>query len=141
MSLPERSTLLPTETNCDSPIPSRPAASIVAIPSPPDCDMKPTDPARAWCGANVALSRTPGAVLRTPRQFGPTIRIPAARQTSTSSCWRAAPSDPASAKPEEITTSARAPTAAHSRAIAATCSAGTMITARSTSPGTSPIVR
>ena len=81
--MPDRSALLPTETNDESPTPSRPAASMIAIPRPPLWDMKPTRPAVAGCGANVALSRTSGAVLSTPRQLGPTSRIPASRQTST----------------------------------------------------------
>ncbi len=65
--------------------------------------------------------------------------MPASRQTSTSSLWRTAPSAPTSLNPAEITSSARVPAAAHSRATAATCSAGTAITARSTGLGTSAI--
>ena len=105
-SLPDRSALLPTETNDDSPTPRRLAASMIAIPRPPLCDMKPTRPGTAAGGAKVALSRTSGAVLSTPRQLGPTSRIPASRQTSSSSRWRAAPSAPVSANPAEITSSA-----------------------------------
>ena len=111
-----RSALLPTETNDDSPRPSRSAASMIATPRPPLCDMKPTRPGIAWRAPNVALSRTPGLVFSTPRQLGPTIRMPASRQTSSSSCWRRSPSSPASANPAEITSSARTPAAAHSRA-------------------------
>ena len=59
-------------------------------------------PARRWRSAP-----TSSAVLSTPRQFGPTSRIPLARQTSRSSAWRSRPRDPTSAKPAERTTRAR----------------------------------
>jgi hypothetical protein len=134
-SLPDRSALLPTDTNDDSPTPSLPAASMIAIPSPPLCDKKPDLPGIALGGANVALRRTSAAVLSTPRQLGPTNRIPASRHTPTSSRCRRAPSAPISLKPAEMTSSARTPTEPHSRATGTTCSAGTTTTARSTGPG------
>ena len=76
---------------------------MIAIPRPPLWDMNPTPPGTAAGGAKVAFSRTRGDVLSTPRQLGPTIRIPASRHTSSSSCWRPAPSAPVSANPDEIT--------------------------------------
>ncbi len=138
-SLPDRSALFPTETNDDRPTPSRPAASMIAMPSPPLCDRKPTFPGIAGCGANVALRRTSGCVLMSPRQLGPISLIPDVRQISTSSRWRSAPSSPASANPAEMTSSERTPTPAHSRATPTTPAAGTTTTPRSTVPGTSAI--
>jgi hypothetical protein len=88
-------------------------------------------------GAKVALSCVSGCVLRTPRQLGPTSLTPDARHSSSSSRWRSAPAPPISAKPAEMTTSARAPAATHSRATDITRGAGTTITARSTGAGRS----
>ena len=138
--MPERSALLPTDTNDERPTPRRPAASMIAIPRPPLCERNPTRPGIAGCGANVALSRTSGCVLSTPRQLGPISLIPELRQISTSSRWRCAPSTPASAKPAEMTRSERTPALAHSRATSTTFAAGTTTTPRSTVPGTSRIV-
>src|SRR5262249_46355714 len=106
------------ETNDDSPTPRRLAASMIAIPRPPLCDMNPTPPGTAVGGANVAFSRTRGEVLSTPRELGPTIRIPAARHTSSSSCWRAAPPAPGPPDPrrdhEEAPPAGRRPPASGS---------------------------
>jgi len=52
-------------------------------------------------GANVAFMEW--SVLSTPRQFGPTIRTPAARQISTSSFSAAAPAAPTSLNPAVMT--------------------------------------
>ena len=129
--------MLPTDTKDDRPSPRRPAASMIAIPRPPLWDMNPIEPGSACRGAKVALRRTLSVVLRTPRQFGPTILMPAARQTSSNWRWRSAPASPASANPELITRSARTPARAQSRAAARTSSAGTTTTARSTGQGMS----
>ena len=109
-SLPDRSALFPTETNDDSPDPE------------PRCRLDDRDPEssalghesrsrrRRPCGANVAFSRTAGDVLSTPRQFGPTIRIPAvAADLEQLALAVDALARRASAKPAEITTSARTP--------------------------------
>ena len=56
------------------------------------------------------------AATATPRQFGPISRPPCARTSPSSSCWRAAPSAPVSAKPAEITHSARMPRRRHASA-------------------------
>ena len=45
-------------------------------------------------GAKLAFSETTGSVLITPRQLGPTSRMPAARHTATSSRWRCSPASP-----------------------------------------------
>ena len=120
----------------DSPIPRRDAPSIAAAPNAPLWDDEADRARRARRrGRTSRVSDTAGSVLTTPMQFGPTSRIPLARQTSSSSASRAAPSAPASANPAVMTTSAATPAAAHSRATPGTGSAGTATIARSTGPG------
>ena len=76
-------------------------------------------------GAKVALSATAGSVLSTPRQLGPTSRIPAARQMPSSSSWRARPSAPSrrsrrTARRARARPSPRTPARPRARAGAAT---------------------
>ena len=101
---------------------------------------KPTWPAGGALGAKLALSLDSGAVSRTPRQFGPTSRMPASRQTPSSSRSSWAPFLPVSAKPADSTSTPRTPFSAHSPATSTTASAGTAITARSTSAGTAAML-
>ena len=75
-SLPLTSALLPTEMNCETPIPQRCAAETNAIPNAPDCAIMPSLPGSIGSSANVAFKRTPGSVLISPTQLGPTIRMP-----------------------------------------------------------------
>ncbi len=84
-SLPERSALFPVETNEDRPSRRRAASAIAAMPNAPLWDANATPPAGGATGAKVAFSPASGAVLSTPRQLGPTSRIPLARHTSSSS--------------------------------------------------------
>ena len=84
----------------------------------------------------MPFSRTWGSVFTMPMQFGPMIRIPYARHTSTSSLCLAGPSPPTSANPDEITTSPRTPFSPHSLATWRTNAAGTTMNATSTGPGT-----
>ena len=113
-----------------------PAASMIAMPSPPLCDRKPTGPAIAGCGANVAFSRTFGVGV----EHAEAVRAdqPHARRRGrprATPAGAATPSSPASAKPAEMTSSARTPAAAQSRATSTTCAAGTTTTASSTCAG------
>ena len=82
--------------------------------------------------ANVALRPVGGRM--TPRQFGPTIRIPLARAVSR--IWRSssAPAGPISLKPAEMMTTVLTPAAAHSSTVAGIVVAGVTMT---TSSGTS----
>jgi hypothetical protein len=137
--LPETSTLLPTDTNEDSPSPMSDAYCITASPSAPLCDRNPTRPGGGYRVENVPFSRTSDAVFTIPMQFGPMIRIPYERARSTSSTCRAVPSPPTSLKPDEITTSPRTPFSPHSRVTSSTSGAGTTMNASSTSFGTSTI--
>ena len=136
-SLAVMSARLPTETKDETPTPFAAARSIRARPSAPLWVTKPMSPVGGSLGAKVALRRCAGSVLRMPRQLGPTSLMPASRQMSSNSRSRRAPSGPASAKPADRTTRARAPATAHSRATARTAAAGTAITARSTAPAIS----
>ena len=131
------SALLPTETNDARPTPSSLARSSSAIPSPPLWESIPTFPRGGMSLAKVALRRASGSVLMTPRQLGPTRRIPVARQISSSSRWARPPASPTSAKPADSTTSERTPDSPHSRATSRTPAPGTAITARSTGSGRS----
>ena len=84
---------------------------------------------------------TSGAVLSTPRQFGPTSRIPLARQTASSSAWRSRPRDrPRRSRPRAPRARARRRRRTRARR-RTTDSAGTAITASSTGSGTSAIER
>ena len=55
------------------------------MPNAPLWEAKPTRPGGGAPGAKLAFSETAGSVLITPRQLGPTRRMPAARHTATSS--------------------------------------------------------
>ena len=127
-SLLDTSYLSPTDANDDTPIPSRDRCSSTAIPTPPDCTTSPATPGRNWPPAKVAFS--PAAGTSTPRQFGPTSRMPYRRQMAS----RSAPSAP---RPEVITTRARTPRRPHASATSGTAAAGTAMTARSGTSGRS----
>ena len=85
----------------------RPACSIRASPTPPLCESRATRPGGAAWGTKVASSGLRRPI--NPRQFGPTRRMPAARQIATSSSCSTAPSAPASANPADRTSSALHP--------------------------------
>ena len=68
------SSMLPTETKCEKPMPSSIAQSSTEVHKAPDWEMKPTRPGRAIPAANVALSPPTGFMI--PRQFGPITRMP-----------------------------------------------------------------
>ena len=83
----------------------------------------------------MAFMDTFGSVLRSPRQLGPTSRMPCRRTRAWSASSRFRPASPVSLNPAEITTSALIPFRTQASAVSRTCAAGTTITARSTSPG------
>ena len=68
MSLPDTSSLLPTEANEEIPTPSRDSWPARATPTPPDCDMSPATPGRSRLASNVASRPMPGTA--TPKQSG-----------------------------------------------------------------------
>ncbi len=83
----------------------------------------------------MAFIRIPGSVFTTPRQFGPTIRIPCLRATLSSSVSTAAPERPVSPKPAVMMVTARTPIEAASSITPGTAEAGTATTARSIGSG------
>ena len=126
------SALLPSDTNVDTPRSRARARASSSIPMPPDCDAKPTRPRTGATGVNVAFMLTVGFVFTTPKQFGPTTRIPFRRATWTSAAC--ASCSPSSANPLEIRIRPRSPFSAHSLITVSTAPAGTATTARSTGP-------
>ena len=108
-------------------MPSREKCSSSAAPSPPDWTTRPALPGEGRCTANVASSPIPGTA--TPKQFGPTRRMPPRRLASSraDSC--------ASVRPRVMTTSDLAPRFPHSWATSRTRAAGTATTTRSGASG------
>ena len=135
-SLPLTSALLPTDTKLDTPSPMRADRSRRAMPSAPDWDCMAMRPGVDAYGEKVA-SR-PMAVLTTPRQLGPTSRMPLRRARSRSSACAA--TSPTSPNPALSTTTPATPFAAHWRTTSITAAAGTATTAKSTAPGMSSTV-
>jgi hypothetical protein len=107
----------------------------------PDWLMKLTGPAGGMIGANVAFIRMSAAVFTTPRQLGPTIRMPYLRAIASSCSSRSAPAGPTSLNPAVITISVRTPRSPHCSATTSARSFGTAMIARSMTPGTSWMLR
>ncbi len=136
-SLLDTSARLPRATKDEMPIPRSRACPMIAAPTIPDSESSDTRPRRGTTLAKVACKRTSGSVLMIPRQFGPTTRTPQERATRSTSASRAVPSAPSSLNPAERITTPYTCLRPHSSTTAATESAGTAITARSTSSGMS----
>ena len=132
MSPHPTSSIEPSETTALNPTFSRALQSRTAVRSAPLWLTKPTVPGAEMPAANVAFSPVVGRI--TPRQLGPTIRIPLARAVAR--IWRSssAPSGPTSLNPAEMMTTAFTPAAAHSSTVAGIVPAGVAMT---TSSGTS----
>ncbi len=135
--MPDTSARLPAETKVDRPRPRSAALARIAVPKAPDWQKKPVRPRAGSRGARVALSRTPGSVLSTPRAFGPTTRMPCDRASAASLRSALRPSGPVSPNPDDTTSSAFTPLARHASMTSSTLAAGTATTARSTSSGMS----
>ena len=129
MSLPDTSSLSPTEANEEIPMPSRDRWSTSAKPRPPDCMTRPVTPGLAGRAANVASRPRLGTA--TPKQSGPTRRMP----------WRRVMASRlalcSGSRPDVITTRDRTPRWPHCAATSSTWAAGTAITARSAGSGRS----
>ena len=130
-SLPDRSARLPAETKVEMPRPSRVARARRAVPRAPDWLKSPRLPRSGRKGDRDEFRDTSSAVLAMPKLLGPTTRMPWERAVATISRCSARPSGPASAKPEEMTTTALTSWAAQSRTTSETDAAGTAMTARS----------
>ena len=61
----------------------RAAEASTAMPSAPDCANRPSRPCGGSVGASEALSRTSGSLLISPKELGPTTRMPAPRARRT----------------------------------------------------------
>ncbi len=136
-SLPDTSTLLPSETSEPMPRSSSRARSASTMPTPPDCVATARSPSGGRQPVKVAFSRTSEWLLITPRQLGPTRRMLRSRASAASSRWSPAPSAPSSVNPELITTALGTPASAASATAPSTWAAGTAMIARSTGSGRS----
>jgi hypothetical protein len=108
----------------------------MARPSAPDCDEKATFPCGGQVVAKVALSATAGSALTSPRQLGPTMRMPVAAHLLDEPVLQRLALGPArlgEARGDDHQ-GAHA-LAMQSSATSSTCAAGTTITARSTGSG------
>ena len=131
------SSLFPTDTKADRPRPAARVCSPSTTPTAPDCETRASRPPGNDSGkAKVAFNLISGSVFATPRQFGPTIRIPCRRATLSISVSTAAPDRPVSPKPAVMMVTARTPIEAASSITPGTADAGTATMARSTGSGT-----
>src|SRR5262249_9661007 len=128
MSLLDTSYLSPTEANEDTPTPNFDRCSSNEIPIPPDWTTSPAAPGAGCAAEKVASSPSGGTA--TPKQLGPTRRMPYRRHT-------ASRSGPLVPRPAVITTSERTPRRPQCAATSTTSAAGTASTARSTPSGRS----
>lgn len=128
-SVPETSSISPTETSEEIPMPSRANCSARAAPTPPDWTAIPALPGRGQRTACVASSAIPGTA--TPKEAGPSSRM--------LPCLVAAsrPDSCSGVRPEVITARALTPRPPHSRATSTTDAGGTVTTARSGASGRS----
>ena len=106
----------------------------MAVQSAPLWLMKPTLPGFAMSAAKVAFNLLLGTI--TPKQFGPTMRMPAL--LASSKTWRSSstPTGPISLKPAEIMMTPFTPFAPQSFTMPGTVGGGVMMTARSGVSGT-----
>src|SRR6185437_15093703 len=98
-SLPETSARLPADSTVDRPTSRRLSDACKDTPRAADWLKMPSPPRRGSSGAMDALSETAGSVLASPREAGPTSRMPFALAWRTSARWSARPWTPSSANP------------------------------------------
>ena len=128
---------LPTDTQRLNPAPCEwPSETKVPINAPLWLAM-PIPPGRSGpaSSASEEESIARSVTLNTPRQFGPSSRIPAARATASTASCNAAPAGPASASLPVMTMHAPTPAAAHSSTCRSKDAAGTASTATSAGSG------
>ncbi len=124
------SSIEPSDTIELKPTSSWAAQSRTAVSSAPDWLTKPTRPGLAMPAANVAFIRPIG--FMTPRQLGPTTRMPYSRAASRT--WRSSstPSGPISLNPALMMITPLMPASPHSTTRPGADLAGVTMTARST---------
>ncbi len=129
----ETSALFPMLTTLEKPMFSPIDRSRRAVHRAPDWERKPMFPFPGAPLEKEALRRA--WVSITPRQFGPTTRIPEARATAVSSRSRVTPAPPTSLKPAEMAMAAFIPLAARAGNAFRMSFGATTKTPRSTGPG------
>ncbi len=117
-------------------MPLEAAQSSMAVQMAPDWDTRARSPGRAVPRLKVAFR--PMAGRCTPRQLGPTKRMPCRLATAITCSSSAAPLGPVSRKPAVSTTAWRTPRLPHSSRIVGTLGAGVAMMARSGVTGSSP---
>ena len=98
--------------------------------------MRARRPGSGSSEANVAFIRISGSVFTTPRQFGPTIRMPCLRATLSSSVLHRGARAACLPEAAVMMVTARTPAEAASSITPGTADAGTATTARSIGSGT-----
>lgn len=128
---------MPTDTQCEKPVPAAIARSKTVAISAPLWLTNPIGPTgrRSTSSAGVEHRITRLAGLMTPRQLGPIRRMPWARAIATISRSSAAPSGPASENLAVITMPQRAPRLADASISPRTLSRGSAITTMSGASG------
>ena len=134
-STSEESALFPRLMNLEKPTSLPMAQSRMAVQRAPDWEKNPISPTGGIPAAKVAFRQL--LVSITPRQFGPTTRIPSSRTRVRRAFSSAAPSPPTSLKPAEITMAYRMPLAAQASSAGRHALGGITRTARSASGGRS----
>gem|GEM_PF-7035435 len=129
------SAAFPYDTNLLIPTPSKPIKSSIVAPTAPDCVKKLICPSGGLLSFSLGKKSVSIVLDKTPKQFGPSIRIflPLINFWSSSSPFLF----PISPKPALITITAFTFFLMHSSSIVGTISALTAMTAKSTSPGMS----
>ena len=113
------SSMLPTDTKCEKPIPSSMAQSSTDVQSAPDWEMKPMCPGAGVMAAKLALRCSRGTMI--PRQLGPRIRMPSnLRCSSADGFFQFAAGLARLAEPGREDDDARTPFSPHDRTIAGT---------------------
>ena len=124
------SSMLPTDTKYEKPMPSSSAQSSTEVHNAPDCEIKPMCPFDGVAAAKLAFRLIAGTMM--PRQLGPKILMPSNFRCSTrTSSSSLRPSTPISRNPAEMITTPRVPASPHCRTMGATVAAGVQITAKS----------
>ena len=127
------------DINFENPNSLSAAKSRTAVQSAPLWDIKETFPEAGMRVEKLALSRTAGSGLITPRQLGPTTRMSASLQMETIRFSISSPSWPTSRKPAETITIPLIPFSTASFTAFSAGFGGRIIIARSTASGISPI--
>ena len=124
------SSMLPTETKYEKPMPASMAQSSTDVHSAPDCEMKPMCPLVGVAAAKLALRWMPGTM--NPEAVGAEDPHPRKLRLLARTCSSSLrPASPISRKPAEMMTIPRVPASPSERTNSGTVAEGVQITARS----------